>query len=184
MVRSLQGRQDHPLELEKRMPSELVLIVIKIDGSWSRWTGNHSSLLGRCDKSDIMQISCYIMMMHHIVYSLFFSRGHHGYWRHVAINKKRTPNSKLTSKLLFSYSFIAVMHWCLVLMLVVTPLFIMVSWPLGGLNGTVVPTTDVTPISPKNLNMWLQYWFQISCCQSGQLRIWNLNTFIKVYMNS
>jgi len=37
-----------------------------------------------------------------------------------------------TSKDLFSYSFIAVMHWCLVLMLVVTPPFTIVSLPVGG----------------------------------------------------
>ncbi|KAF3840497.1 hypothetical protein F7725_006359, partial [Dissostichus mawsoni] len=33
---------------------------------------------------------------------------------------------------LFSYSFMAVMHWCLVLMLVVTPAFTIVSVPVGG----------------------------------------------------
>lgn len=40
--------------------------------------------------------------------------------------------SKLTSRDLFSYSFMAVMHWCLVLMLVVTPAFTIVSLPVGG----------------------------------------------------
>lgn len=39
---------------------------------------------------------------------------------------------KLTSRDLFSYSFMAVMHWCLVLMLVVTPAFTIVSLPVGG----------------------------------------------------
>lgn len=39
---------------------------------------------------------------------------------------------RLTSRDLFSYSFMAVMHWCLVLMLVVTPLFTIVSVPVGG----------------------------------------------------
>lgn len=38
----------------------------------------------------------------------------------------------LTSKDLFSYSFMAVMHWCFVLMLVVTPAFTIVSLPVGG----------------------------------------------------
>lgn len=42
----------------------------------------------------------------------------------------------LTSKDLFSYSFMAVMHWCLVLMLVVTPPFTIVSLPVGGCNKT------------------------------------------------
>lgn len=40
--------------------------------------------------------------------------------------------SRLTSRDLFSYSFMAVMHWCLVLMLVVTPAFTIVSFPVGG----------------------------------------------------
>lgn len=39
---------------------------------------------------------------------------------------------KLTSRDLFSYSFMAVMHWCFVLMLVVTPAFTIVSLPVGG----------------------------------------------------
>lgn len=38
----------------------------------------------------------------------------------------------LTSRDLFSYSFMAVMHWCFVLMLVVTPAFTIVSLPVGG----------------------------------------------------
>lgn len=52
------------------------------------------------------------------------------------INKK----IQLTSKLLFSYSFIAVIHWCLVLIVTGTPLFNKVSSPFGGLNGTVFPS--------------------------------------------
>lgn len=44
-----------------------------------------------------------------------------------------------------SYSFMQVMHWCLVLMLVVTPDFIIVSEPVGGLNLTVVPTGAACP---------------------------------------
>lgn len=39
---------------------------------------------------------------------------------------------RLTSRDLLSYSFIAVMHWCLVLMLVLTPDFTIVSVPVGG----------------------------------------------------
>lgn len=40
--------------------------------------------------------------------------------------------SSHTSRDLFSYSFMAVMHWCFVLMLVVTPAFTIVSLPVGG----------------------------------------------------
>lgn len=45
----------------------------------------------------------------------------------------------------------AVMHWCLVLMLVVTPAFTMVSVLVGGLNLTVVPgCCAVLKVDPPN----------------------------------
>ena len=47
---------------------------------------------------------------------------------------------------MLSYSFMAVMHWCLVLTFVVTPFFIMVSWPEGGVKATVVPNREVPPV--------------------------------------
>ena len=56
--------------------------------------------------------------------------------------------SNLTSKLFSSYTFIAVIHKCLVLIAVVTPCLEMVSSPNGGLNLIVVPL--VAALAPPN----------------------------------
>ena len=69
-------------------------------------------------------------------------------------------NKQLTSKLFASYSFMAVMHWCRVLMLEDTPLFSMVSVPEGGLNGMVVPAAAVAPppnVKPPPRNKKVNY---------------------------
>ena len=52
---------------------------------------------------------------------------------------------------MFSYSFMAQIHMCLVLMLCDKPPFSIVSCPLGGLNFTVVPLAAVAvPPKPEN----------------------------------
>ena len=56
--------------------------------------------------------------------------------------------SNLTSKLFSSYTFIAVIHKCLVLIAVVNPCLEMVSSPNGGLNLIVVPL--VAALAPPN----------------------------------
>ena len=56
--------------------------------------------------------------------------------------------SNLTSKLFSSYTFIAVIHKCLVLITVVTPCLEMVSFLNGGLNLIVVPL--VAALAPPN----------------------------------
>ena len=56
----------------------------------------------------------------------------------------------LTSRLLFSYSFMAVIHWWRVLMLCVCPPFSIVSVPLGGWNFTVVPFCCCWAVAPND----------------------------------